>query len=70
MADEHAEAVSKARVLFMGGLIGALAGVGTAYLLLQRAEEQGKPIRWGIGEGVRLGLLVLGLMRKAARLGE
>ncbi len=70
MTDAHSEDAWKAKVLLVGGLIGALAGVGTAYLLVQRSEEQGKPLRLGAGEGVRLGLLVLGLMRQVARLGE
>lgn len=59
----------KGRVLFMGGVLGALTGVGVAYFLVRRAEEQAREITIGPGEGVRLGLLLLGLLRQVAELG-
>ncbi len=59
----------KAKVLLIGGLLGALTGVGVAYLLTQRAEEEGE-LRLTPGEGVRLGLLLLGLLRQVSELGE
>jgi len=60
----------KTKAFIVGGVIGALAGVGAAYLLVQQAERKGEPLRIGTGEGVRLGLLVLGLMRQVGRLGD
>jgi hypothetical protein len=60
----------KRRALFLGGLLGALTGVGVAYFLVRRAEEQAQEISIGPGEGVRLGLLLLGLLRQVAELGE
>jgi hypothetical protein len=53
----------KGRTLLVGALIGALTGLGAAYVLVRRAEEQGEPPRIGAGEGVRLGMGVLGLLR-------
>jgi hypothetical protein len=59
----------KGRVILAGGLFGALFGVGMAYLLTQRAERQGGQLRLGAGEGIRLGLLMLGLLKQVSDLG-
>lgn len=58
------------RTLIIGALIGALVGVGAAYLLVQRAEKEASSVRLGAGEGIKLGLLALGLLRQVAQLGE
>jgi hypothetical protein len=60
----------KNKVLILGGVIGGLAGVGAAYLLVQRAEREGTELQLGTGEGIRLGLLVLGMLRQVSRLGD
>jgi hypothetical protein len=60
----------KTKALFIGGLIGALLGVGTTYLLVQRADREGEPLSIGAGEGFRLGMLVLGMLRQVAGLGD
>lgn len=60
----------KTRVMLIGGVVGALLGVGTAYLLAQRAEREGKQLKLGAGEGLRLGMLLLGTLRQVAGLGE
>jgi hypothetical protein len=53
----------KRRTLLVGALLGALTGAGAAYVLIRRAEEQGETLRIGAGDGVRLGMGVLGLLR-------
>lgn len=60
----------KWKVLLIGGIIGALTGIGAAYLLIQRAERQETRPQIGAGEGVKLGLMVLGLLKQVASLGE
>lgn len=60
----------KSRTLLMGVIVGALAGAGAAYLMVQRAEREGKNPEMTAGEGVKLGLLVLGVLRQIAQLGE
>lgn len=60
----------KGKVLLIGGVLGALTGLGIAYMLLQRSDQEGKEVRLSTGEGVRLGLLVLGLLRQVSELGE
>lgn len=60
----------KSQTLIIGVAIGALAGLGAAYLLVQRAEREGKNPEMTAGEGIKLGLLVLGALRQIAQLGE
>jgi hypothetical protein len=60
----------KPRALLIGALIGAAVGVGAAYLFVQQAEREGSTPSISAGEGVKLGLLVLGLLRSVAVLGE
>ncbi len=57
----------KPRVLLIGGVLGALVGVAAAYLLIQRAEED-RPPKMNVGEGVKLGVMVFGLLRSIASL--
>lgn len=58
----------KMRTLFLGGLVGAVTGLGAAYLLVRRSEEAGRAPEIGVGEGLRLGLLLLGLLRQVGEL--
>jgi hypothetical protein len=60
----------KPKALIIGAVIGALVGVGAAYLFAQRVEaENGDPTIKPV-DGVRLGVMVLGLLRSIAELGE
>ena len=61
---------NKNRILLIGTVLGALAGLGAAYMLLQRAEKEGRSPEMTPGEGVKLGLLVLGMLRQVAQLGD
>jgi hypothetical protein len=60
----------KGRVLLIGGVAGALTGLLAAYLLVRRAEQQGVAPQLEAGEGIRLGLLLLGLLRQVSMLTE
>ncbi len=60
----------KPKALLIGAVIGAAVGVGAAYLFVQQAEREGETPSISPGEGVKLGLLVLGLLRSVAGLGE
>ena len=60
----------KPKVLLIGAVIGAVVGVGAAYLFVQQAEQEGSKPSMSTGEGIRLGLLVLGLLRSVAALGD
>jgi len=60
----------KPKLLLVGAVIGALAGLGAAYLMAQRAEKQGSKPKLSSKEGISLGLLVLGLLRQVSVLGS
>lgn len=57
------------KVLVIGGVIGALSGLGAAYLFVQRAKKGTEPPSLTAMEGVKLALLVFGLLRSVAMLG-
>lgn len=60
----------KPKVLIIGAVLGALVGLGAAYLLTQNPPKDGGPPKITAGEGVKLGVLVMGLLRSVAQLGE
>jgi len=70
MGQELPEPQWKSKVLVIGGVLGAFVGVGTTYLLIQQAEREGETLKIGTGEGLRLGMLVLGMLRQVSRLGD
>lgn len=57
-------------VLAIGAVVGALTGLGAAYLLVQRAKKRGESPNLNAIEGIKLGLLVFGLLRQVAMLGS
>jgi|APSaa5957512622_1039677.scaffolds.fasta_scaffold331728_2 hypothetical protein len=64
----QAEQNWQTRVLVIGAIVGALTGLGTAYLLIQRSEtEEGLSLT--PGEGVKLGVSVFGFLRQISNLG-
>lgn len=67
---EHTQDQWKAKMLLIGGAVGLLTGLAAAYMLVQRAERVGDKPLLNSGEGVKLGLLVLGLLRQVTQLGE
>jgi hypothetical protein len=58
----------RVRTLIIGGLLGAFTGLGAAYLLVQKADREDQEPKVSTGEGIRLGLLVLGLLRQVGEL--
>jgi len=60
----------KKKTLIIGTLLGAIIGLGGAYLLIQNAEKQGEKITVSHSEGLKLGLLLIGLLRQIAQLKE
>jgi hypothetical protein len=57
----------KPRALVIGGVVGAAVGVAAVYLLIQRNSD-GKPPEVSMGEGVKIGVLIFGLLRNIANL--
>jgi hypothetical protein len=57
----------KPRALVIGAVVGALVGAAAAYLFVQNVEE-GNPPKLNAGQGMKLGVMVLGLLRGIASL--
>jgi len=60
----------KTKTLIFGTVIGAVVGAASAFLLIKRAESEDSDAKLTPGEGVQLGLGVLGLMRLIAGFGK
>ncbi len=60
----------KTKVMIAGIVAGALVGAGAAYLMIQNAESQDTRPTVTTGEGVRLGVMLLGVLRSIADLGN
>lgn len=58
------------RVLLFGALIGAATGVVAAMMLQRRAQQTGHEITLTTSDGIQIGVLVMGLIRAVAALGE
>ncbi len=61
---------NKSKTLLMGALIGAFTGLLAARLLQQRAEKDESETALTTGEGLKLGVLLFGLLRAIASLGD
>ena len=60
----------KNRLLIYGALAGALTGLIAAMLLNRRAERNESETALTAGEGMKLGVLVFGLLRAISSLGD
>ena len=61
---------NKSKTLLMGTLIGAVTGLMAAMLLQRRAEKDEREAALTTGEGLKLGVLVFGLLRAISSLGD
>lgn len=62
--------MDRARTIFLGALIGAATGAVAASLLSRRAEKDERAMTLTSGEGLKLGILIFGLLRSIALLGD
>lgn len=68
--EEQPDESWKVKTMMIGGLLGALVGVGAAFLLTKRAEQSGTPLSITPRKGVQLGVMLAGLLRSILTLGE
>jgi gas vesicle protein len=61
---------NKNKTLILGALIGATTGLLAAMLLQRNAEKNERETAITTGEGLKLGVLVFGLLRAIASLGD
>ena len=62
--------MSNRNTILFGALIGAVTGVVAAVLLTRRAEKNERDTAITTGESLKLGVLVFGLLRAIASLGD
>jgi gas vesicle protein len=60
---------NKTKTLIIGAMAGAALGVAGALLLTRRAEETGSEITVSAGDGLRLSVMIIGLLRAISDLG-
>jgi gas vesicle protein len=58
------------RTIFFGVLLGAVAGLVAALLLNRRAEKENRSTAITAGEGLKIGVLLLGLLRAIGSLAD
>jgi gas vesicle protein len=58
------------KILLFGALIGAATGLAAAMILQRRAEKTGNEISLSTGEGIQLGVMIMGLLRAISSLGD
>ena len=61
---------NRSRTLILGALIGAFTGLIAAILLNRRASKDEKSTALTAGDGLKIGVLVFGLLRAIASLGD
>jgi len=62
--------MNKSRIIVGGALIGAVTGLVGAMLLTRRAEKNDSETAITTGEGLKLGVMIFGLLRAIASLGD
>lgn len=62
--------MNRGRIILGGALIGAVTGLIAALLLTRRAERNDRETAITTGEGLKLGVLIFGLLRAIASLGD
>ena len=58
------------RAFIIGGVLGALLGLGAAYIFVNSAENSGDTPEVTPGTAVTIGLSLLALLRQVAAIGE
>jgi gas vesicle protein len=61
---------NRSRTILFGVLIGGFTGLIAALLLTRRAAREDRTTAITAGEGLKLGVLVFGLLRAIASLGD
>jgi len=60
----------KRKYILIGGIIGLVSGLFAAFVLIQRAEQRQMTPKINAGDGVKVGLGVLGVLKLISDLGE
>jgi hypothetical protein len=58
------------KAFLVGGVVGALFGLASAYIYVRSVEKRGEPPELAPSDAVGLGLTALGLLRQIASVNE
>jgi len=61
---------SRSKILLVGGLLGLLSGLLAAYILIQKSQDNEEDLSINAGDGVKVGLSVLGVLKLISDLGD
>jgi hypothetical protein len=61
---------NKGRTILIGVLVGAATGLVAAMMINRRAERTGESTSITTGEGLKLGVMIVGLLRAIASMGD
>ena len=71
MSQSEANENWKLKMMAIGAILGAVVGVGTAYLMARNAEErQSGPPKINTTDALRIGINAVGLIRGIVALGD
>jgi hypothetical protein len=60
----------RTKAFVVGGVVGALLGLGAAYIYINAAEDSDAPPELTPGTAVTIGVALLALLRQVAAIGE
>jgi hypothetical protein len=60
----------KMKAVLVGGVVGALVGVGAAYLYIRNIEEAGETPHVGTQDAMSIGVTLVALVKQIANLGN
>ena len=61
---------NRSRTILIGVLVGAATGLVAAMMINRRAAENGESTSITTGDGLKLGVMIVGLLRAIASLGD
>ena len=61
---------NRSRTILIGVLVGAATGLVAAMMINRRAENTGESTAITAGDGLKLGVMIVGLLRAIASMGD
>ncbi len=61
---------SRSKIFLVGGLLGLLSGLLDAYIFIQKSQDNEEDLSIKAGDGVKVGLSVLGVLKLISDLGD
>ncbi len=68
--NEGSELDWKVKAIIVGGVVGALIGIGAAYLYVRNIEEAGEDPRLATKDAMSIGVSLVSLVRQIANMGN